>query len=96
MNQRFISRLLGIALILIAFACNKNGAREKSSNDQIEYWLTTGDKSSLLKSVDGISFGDEPVQQLIIDVDTTQRFWIFSHRRKCLPDQSEIVDRTTG
>lgn len=78
MNQRFISRVAGMFCIVVVLtsSCERNGTSQHLAaiDKPIEFWLTTGDKSSLLKEVNGVGFSNDPIRPLVIDVDTTQQF----------------------
>src|SRR5690349_13555940 len=77
MKQRagfLIKGLLFSVFILLVSSCEKKRQGHEAVIKPVEFWLTTGDKSSLLKRVDGIFFSNDSVKPLVIDVDTTQRF----------------------
>lgn len=79
MKHTFNNRL-GKIFFLVALAalvsCEKSVDNKQTdqAGGPVEFWLTTGDRSSLLKQTTGIAFGSETEYQLVINVDTTQRF----------------------
>lgn len=70
---------LGIAaLIVTSAACSKKADHTADGNAEgaaIDFWLTTGDKTSLLQKVDGaISVTDQAAAGVpLIEIDTTQK-----------------------
>lgn len=81
MNLRkntYLNIVYGLIVVTLAAACSKKeqeGTSEQTGKGDIEYWLTTGDKSSMLKNVPGgISFGPAATGTPLIEIDTTQTF----------------------
>lgn len=78
MNKNILS--FTIVLLAIFFSnCKKDSPEnvpiEGRGNSDIEFWLTTADKSFLFQKIDQpLSFGKETSDLPIIEVDTTQRF----------------------
>jgi glucosylceramidase len=74
---RVVFFLLLLAVYLTA--CNKeNGAADsdhRRKNEDITYWVTTGDKSSMLaKANAGLSFSGDSTNLPLIDIDSTQQY----------------------
>jgi glucosylceramidase len=71
---RFVSLL--IVFVYLSGCDNKRDPlRQEGGNVALYYWLTTGDKSSLLVKTDqGLTFGDAVLNMPVIDVDTTERY----------------------
>ncbi len=63
--------ITSLTLIIVAIACSPT---EKKKEISINYWLTTGDKSSLLTQQQNFSFSQATVKGEVITVDTTQQF----------------------
>lgn len=62
-------------LLTIAFvACEKKTDSVAPAQADVESWITTGDKSALLKKDEGIQFGPVVDSLPVIHVDTTQTF----------------------
>jgi glucosylceramidase len=60
---------------IAACSHNKNGEADAKEQGDIAFWLTTGDKSSLLENRQSLSFQrSEGNQEAMIEVDTTQQF----------------------
>jgi glucosylceramidase len=48
---------------------------EEKAQGNIEFWLTTGNKTSLLSKIaDGLIFNDEPATDPVIEIDTSRHF----------------------
>lgn len=78
-NTPYRSTLYSLFIILIAASCGPKGQEGADTNTtgkaDIQYWITTGDKSSLLKNVpEGIAFGTPAAGAPVIELDTTQKF----------------------
>lgn len=73
-----IRRLAIIFVVAALTSCEKNVQNDfdkKNITGNIEFWLTTGDRSSLFHKVDeNLSFGEENTDLPVIEVDTTQQF----------------------
>lgn len=64
--------------LVVFFASCQINNRDSSSNSgaspDIEFWITSGSRSALLKKGAGLSFGNVPDSVPVIEVDTTQHF----------------------
>lgn len=66
---------IGMLLLATVFvACEKKTDSTASAKADVELWITTGDKSALLKKEAGIQFGTVADSLPVINVDTTQTF----------------------
>lgn len=66
---------IGMLLLAAMFvACEKKTESTASAKADVESWITTGDKSALLKKEAGIQFGTVADSLPVINVDTTQTF----------------------
>lgn len=66
-----------ITALIIASACTRSGehAGQTIADDSISLWLTTGDKSALLKKVEGaVNVITDTTGIPVIKIDTTQKF----------------------
>ena len=77
LNNHPCSKIVLWSLVVFFASCQTNN-RDISSNSgespDIEFWITSGDRSSLLKKGAGLSFGNVPDSVPVIEVDTTQHF----------------------
>jgi glucosylceramidase len=71
---------IAIALCILIACDKKNGTSgpdqsENNGEPDIEYWITTGDKTSLLKKADeGLFFGKTGEGLPVIEIDSTKQF----------------------
>src|SRR5882672_11330308 len=66
---------IALCFVIVLLASCKRSNHEGPASSDIEYWVTSGDKSNLLKkSASGLSFGTGADSVPSIEVDTTQRF----------------------
>jgi glucosylceramidase len=76
-NNTYLKTLCCLLVILAATSCSrkKQEASNTTAKGDIECWMTTGDKTSLLKNIPGgISFGPVSAEAPVIEIDTTQKF----------------------
>ena len=77
-NNTYLKTLCCLLIIIVAASCNKKeqeGTSNTTGQGDIEYWITTGDKTSLLNNVPGgISFATVAAETPVIEIDTTQKF----------------------
>lgn len=75
-----ILKTIGGLLAFLIVACDKNNSQTQSSgqaagSSEVEFWLTTGDRTSLLaKDPEGLTFSTETTTLPAIDVDPAQKF----------------------
>src|SRR5688500_18507941 len=68
-----------VSIAIVFISCEKNSpsdvSRETPANSDIEYWLTTGNKTTLFQKIaEPIVFREETSGMSVITVDTTQQF----------------------
>lgn len=63
----------GALISLAACSSAPKSQTESSATGDVEFWLTTGDKTALLKK-QGVGFEEQASDALVIDIDTAQRF----------------------
>lgn len=64
-----------LTVALLSAACVKRGQEGLASADQeISWWLTTGDKQALLARQSSLSLTDEHAREAVISVDTGERY----------------------
>lgn len=65
-------------ILFVAVSCNRkeqDGTTHATSKSDIDYWITTGDKTSLIRHVpEGLAFGEVAPGAAVIEIDTTQKF----------------------
>ena len=67
--------LLIFAVLFAACSGKKNEKLPDNEEEQVAFWLTTGDKTSLLEKRPGLNFGiQETDLQTLIEIDTAQKF----------------------
>ncbi|MGC1240940.1 MAG: glycoside hydrolase family 30 beta sandwich domain-containing protein [Chryseosolibacter sp.] len=68
----------GFSLLISSFLLSACGTlsqdHTETSSDDVSFWLTTGDRTSLLKEVDGVSFTNETNIPAVIEIDTARKF----------------------
>ncbi len=79
MNKNILWRLTIIFVAATFFTCEKNVQNDFDNKNigtgDIEFWLTTGDRSSLFHKVaQNLSFVEDNTDLPVIEVDTTQQF----------------------
>ena len=57
----------------VLLGCTGN-SKDLTDAEDISFWLTTGDKTSLFEQTRGLSFSDSSNTSSLIEVDTTQQF----------------------
>lgn len=68
--------LRNVAYTLLLFALVSCGDKKEGQKKEIDYWLTTADKTSLLARQPSLAFGADAQKLPIISVDTTQQFQV--------------------
>ena len=67
-----------ILMIVVGFLTACTGAKDRvtavSKDAGVAYWLTTGDKNSLLEKQEDLTFTDQSNQAAIIEIDNAQKF----------------------
>ena len=63
-----------LLLAVTFFACDRKTEPTASGKPDVESWITTGDKSALLKKTAGVAFAAVADSLPVIEVDTTQQF----------------------
>jgi glucosylceramidase len=68
-----------ILLIVVGFLTGCTDAKDRvaapdNKEADVAYWMTTGDKTSLLERRDNLAFTDQSTQAVIIEIDHTQKF----------------------
>jgi glucosylceramidase len=79
LNKNILWRLAIFFVVAVFLSCDKNSQNDFDNKStgagDIEFWLTTGDRSSLFHKIDqNLSFVEENTDLPVIEVDTTQQF----------------------
>jgi glucosylceramidase len=79
LNKNILWQLAIIFVVAVLISCDKNSQNDFGNNStgagDIEFWLTTGDRSSLFHKTDqNLSFVEGNTDLPVIEVDTTQQF----------------------
>lgn len=77
MKDGFRSSLFFLALFTILTACSAGKGDlvpDESDGGDVAFWMTTGDKVSLLQQRGALNFKDETNLDAVIDVDSTTRY----------------------
>jgi glucosylceramidase len=72
--KHYHSKICALLLAVAFVACEKKSESTASATPDVESWITTGDKSALLKKTAGISFTSVADSLPVINVDTIQQF----------------------
>lgn len=75
--ERMKGMLVLMAVILLSFNCDKRksgGGTSLAPGTEVNWWMTTGSKTSLLQKQTAFSFNNGGTAVLTIDVDSTQQY----------------------
>jgi glucosylceramidase len=72
--RNYGSKIFMLLLAAAFVACENKPDSAASAEADVESWITTGDKSALLKKTAGISFTTVADSLPVIEIDTTQKF----------------------
>ncbi len=66
--------LLGLVGFLVACTASKDDLPPETNQGDVAFWMTTGDRVSLLEERGGPDFKEQTSQESVIDIDTTKQY----------------------